>query len=83
MDPNNDVEKYDESADHYEEKLTERNPNLVYSRSDVPNFDEATESRLIRRIDWRLLPILGALYSIALIDRTNVSVNIFTPAPHI
>lgn len=36
-------------------------------------FDEASEKKLIRKIDWRLLPILGALYSIALIDRTNVS----------
>ena len=27
----------------------------------------------MRRIDLRLLPILGALYSIALIDRTNIS----------
>jgi hypothetical protein len=24
-------------------------------------------------VDWRLLPILGALYSVALIDRTNMS----------
>lgn len=24
-------------------------------------------------MDWRLLPILGALYSVALIDRTNMS----------
>ena len=35
-------------------------------------YDEVEEKRLIRKIDWRLLPILGALYSIALIDRTNV-----------
>jgi hypothetical protein len=30
------------------------------------------EKQIIRRIDWRLLPILGALYAIALIDRINV-----------
>ena len=36
-------------------------------------FDQVEEKRLIRKVDWRLLPILGALYSIALIDRTNVS----------
>ncbi|KAL6704979.1 hypothetical protein ACN47E_007382 [Coniothyrium glycines] len=36
-------------------------------------FDEVEEKRLVRKIDWRLLPILGALYSIALIDRTNIS----------
>ena len=25
-----------------------------------------------RRIDWRLLPVLGIMYSISLIDRTNL-----------
>lgn len=36
-------------------------------------YDHVEEKRLVRKVDWRLLPILGALYSIALIDRTNVS----------
>ncbi|KAJ9475658.1 putative High-affinity nicotinic acid transporter (putative) [Pseudozyma hubeiensis] len=36
-------------------------------------FDEAEVKRVRRKVDWRLLPILGALYSIALIDRTNLS----------
>ncbi|PGH02077.1 hypothetical protein GX51_04890 [Blastomyces parvus] len=31
------------------------------------------EKALIRKVDWRLLPILGALYAIALIDRVNIS----------
>lgn len=36
--------------------------------------DENEEKRLVRKVDRRLLPILGALYSIAFIDRANVSV---------
>jgi hypothetical protein len=39
-------------------------------------YDQIEEKRLVRKIDWRLLPILGALYSIALIDRTNVSLDV-------
>jgi hypothetical protein len=35
-------------------------------------YDQIEEKRLIRKVDKRLLPILGALYSIALIDRVNV-----------
>ncbi|KAJ7686518.1 major facilitator superfamily domain-containing protein, partial [Mycena rosella] len=27
-----------------------------------------------RRVDWRILPILGVLYALALIDRTNISI---------
>ncbi|PWZ01819.1 MFS general substrate transporter [Testicularia cyperi] len=36
-------------------------------------FDPAEIKRIRRKVDRRLLPILGALYSIALIDRTNLS----------
>jgi hypothetical protein len=36
--------------------------------------DPRMERRVLRKIDLRLLPILGALYTIALIDRTNISV---------
>ncbi|KAJ9661449.1 hypothetical protein H2201_006480 [Coniosporium apollinis] len=38
-----------------------------------PHFDKEAEHKLIRKVDWRLLPILGALYAIALIDRVNIS----------
>lgn len=41
--------------------------------SDAPELDSQAEKRLIRKIDRRQLPVLGALYSIALIDRINVS----------
>ncbi|GAA5999144.1 uncharacterized protein JCM10292_001621 [Rhodotorula paludigena] len=37
-------------------------------------LDPAYERRLVRKIDWRLIPILSALYAISLIDRTNISV---------
>jgi hypothetical protein len=47
------------------------------SPSPIPQdrleYDPHAEKKLIRKIDWRLLPILGALYSIALIDRVNIS----------
>lgn len=47
--------------------------NDVYiERLDVE--DVHMERRVLRKIDVRLLPILGALYTIALIDRTNISV---------
>ncbi|KAJ7072684.1 major facilitator superfamily domain-containing protein [Mycena amicta] len=32
------------------------------------------ERRIIRRVDWHLLPILGVLYALALCDRLNISV---------
>lgn len=41
---------------------------------DVEAFDDIEEKKLIRKIDWRLLPILGALYSISLV-RNDEAVN--------
>jgi hypothetical protein len=45
----------------------------VYSEQ-LDSEDVHMERRVLRKIDIRLLPILGALYTIALIDRTNISV---------
>ncbi|KAH7176816.1 major facilitator superfamily domain-containing protein [Dactylonectria macrodidyma] len=36
------------------------------------NLSVADQKKTIRRVDWRLLPILGIMYSISLIDRTNL-----------
>ncbi|RSL57589.1 hypothetical protein CEP54_008208 [Fusarium duplospermum] len=36
--------------------------------------DTQFEKRVLRKVDWRLLPILGCLYTIALVDRSNVAV---------
>ncbi|TDL25014.1 MFS general substrate transporter [Rickenella mellea] len=36
-------------------------------------FDAEFEKKTMRKVDLRLLPMLGALYSFALIDRTNLS----------
>ncbi|KAF2100035.1 MFS general substrate transporter [Rhizodiscina lignyota] len=58
------------SIQHIEAARTEKQPDEL---SDVPAFDKHQEHKLIRKVDLRLLPILGALYSIALIDRTNIS----------
>ncbi|EFQ95907.1 hypothetical protein PTNB73_03676 [Pyrenophora teres f. teres] len=62
--------EYKGSQDEKEEAYS---PPAIYSNATDYEFDQVEEKRLIRKIDWRLLPILGALYSIALIDRTNVS----------
>ena len=58
-------------VEHKEGQVTPPSQENVY-------FDQKTEKKLIRRIDYRLLPILGALYSIALIDRVNVLMSFFS-----
>ena len=41
--------------------------------SNVPVYDARTEKKLLRKVDYRLVPILAALYSISVVDRVNVS----------
>ena len=36
-------------------------------------FDAQEIKKTMRKVDWRLVPILAALYSISLIDRTNLA----------
>lgn len=44
------------------------------SQTDVPfTIDPKVSARLRHAIDWRLIPALGAMYGISLMDRKNVS----------
>ncbi|KAF9049870.1 major facilitator superfamily domain-containing protein [Panaeolus papilionaceus] len=38
------------------------------------HYDPDFVRRTLRLIDWRMLPLLGLLYSVALIDRTNLGI---------
>ncbi|KAK0472550.1 high-affinity nicotinic acid transporter [Armillaria novae-zelandiae] len=47
-------------------------PSDVEIAADSKHLDASFERRTMRRVDWQLLPLLGALYALSLIDRTNV-----------
>lgn len=72
MASNYETEKVDNAAHDENERAATQSPDSL-----VDEFDAHKENKLMRKIDWRLLPILGALYSIALIDRVNVSQPIY------
>ncbi len=67
----------DHSADMYKIYLYEHDVvhdelALPRPKSYIHEKHHTTEKILIRKIDMRLLPILGALYAISLVDRVNV-----------
>ncbi|KAJ6499147.1 high-affinity nicotinic acid transporter [Mycena sanguinolenta] len=41
---------------------------------DEVAVDADFEKKTIRRIDWRLLPLMSALYAVSLMDRSNLSI---------
>ncbi|KAH0536650.1 hypothetical protein FGG08_006495 [Glutinoglossum americanum] len=65
--------EYVESGSGTDEKDTKANGFYNGEDGGVAGYDRAYETKLMRRVDWRLLPILGALYAISLVDRVNIS----------
>ena len=63
------------SSDHgSQENKLESGAFYDSAASDVsPTLSGADEKKLLRRIDWRLLPLLAAMYVIKTIDAQNVS----------
>jgi len=42
------------------------------SSSEGLGYDDKATAKLIRKIDWRLLPFLALLYLLSFLDRTNI-----------
>jgi hypothetical protein len=75
----NKVIDRDSNTSNYGEKaeIDERVEDVEASRGVVMNIDEGFDpevvKNLVRRVDWRLIPILSAMYFVSLVDRTNLS----------
>lgn len=42
------------------------------SVQDEVHFDPVEERRIVRKIDWRILPLLILLYTLTFLDRVNI-----------
>lgn len=54
--------------EHLEKGLASPDPS-----SSSASIDLKLAAKLRHRVDWRLIPALGAMYGISLMDRKNVS----------
>ncbi|OBT58745.1 hypothetical protein VE04_00729 [Pseudogymnoascus sp. 24MN13] len=59
----------EESAASYVKSEGDDLEGSTVGRTD---FTETEQRKILRKIDFRLLPILGAMYAISLMDRTNL-----------
>lgn len=46
--------------------------SLSSPSSDSLGYDDKATKRLVRKIDWVLLPFLALLYLLSFLDRTNI-----------
>ncbi|KAI8238484.1 High-affinity nicotinic acid transporter, partial [Colletotrichum sp. SAR 10_96] len=53
--------------------VDEKDRKHVFVEGDISLEQRTVEARVRRKVDWRLIPILGILYSIAGLDRVNLS----------
>ena len=58
---------------------TDTPPAKTEEHSDITQFSPEEQKAIIRRIDWRIMPMVGLLYFISLMDRTQCMYN---PPPH-
>lgn len=70
---------YNQSTDHKPERGDARELEIIGTNDAeaVPELDQAAQSRLMRKIDLRLIPMLFILFLLAFIDR---SVHIWEPS---
>lgn len=71
-----------DSPQEYDDQSNKLEKGALYESSTSDSrlvLSGAEEKKLLRRIDWRLLPLLAAMYVIKTIDAQNVSRSI----PHI
>lgn len=67
------------SADDKPTVLTEENVEKVHNDINygydprlAPTYTEAEENAVIRKLDWHLLPLIFVLYSLSVLDRSNL-----------
>lgn len=57
---------------HDEENIDDPNGLTREERSFLANFPEDKKKKVIRKVDWRLVPFLTLLYLFSYIDRANI-----------
>lgn len=58
--------------DHLEKSISQESHLSDQAHIDV--FTPEEQKKIIRRIDYRLVPTLGFMYAVSLMDRTNLGI---------
>ncbi|EKD13341.1 uncharacterized protein L3040_002798 [Drepanopeziza brunnea f. sp. 'multigermtubi'] len=70
------INKSDSSVDmeisQTEKAKVEVSPTIQTSIDDSPHFDAQRTKKLLRKLDWHLVPFLSLLYLLSFLDRTNI-----------
>lgn len=57
---------------HHDEKLSATHVAAVVDETNQPRYDDKEVKAMLRKVDWRLMPILTYLYLVSYLDRGNI-----------
>ena len=57
---------------HLEKTISQE--SHLSDQAHIDAFTPEQQKKIIRRIDWRLVPTLGFMYAVSLMDRTNLGI---------
>ncbi|KEQ89759.1 MFS general substrate transporter [Aureobasidium pullulans EXF-150] len=70
--PQNDIAHEKDLEKNFEDVQLEQRQASVDNGGSAPFIDPVIEKRVIRKLDWHLVPLLMALYLLAFLDRSNI-----------
>ena len=70
--PHTDTTHEKDLEKNFEDVQLEARQASVDNGGSAPYIDPVIEQRVVRKIDWHLMPLLTALYLLAFLDRSNI-----------
>lgn len=70
--PQTDIAHEKDLEKNFEDVQLEQRQASVDNGGSAPFIDPVIEKRVIRKLDWHLVPLLMALYLLAFLDRSNI-----------
>lgn len=61
----------EKATDQYVDDVLEPSDKESQPPTHEIEFNDAETKRLLQKVDWRLLPVLTALYLMSFLDRSN------------
>lgn len=72
MGRSNDLSSEDEKAAEIDVEHVNTSKSEDTTHSPVSQFTKEEEAAVIRKLDWHLMPLIFVLYSLSVLDRSNL-----------
>lgn len=64
--------EHEKNTVNHEEDVPKSSPFDGYVPETAPRYSAEEEAKVIRKLDWNVIPLLFLLYTLSVLDRTNL-----------